>query len=278
MKTDKHKEKKNNSFNIYKALNEKIVGMGYTYSLFSFLKTFLIFTLFIIILGYFHKLKYYYILILILCFFSVLPFSIYSQYKYLYEQKRFQELCVYLKNMKINYKQYQKILLALKETKENFTEEDRIYKYIVKAIDDIESGKTYREALDNIEKPYKNTYIMKLHSYIILGETEGGSAVYDALDGIDYESWRTDTYVFQTQKYKQQNQNGYYTILGLSISLGVIFLFQKILGEPGVSEVMGNVFETMAFQIATFIYILIDLISYIMVKTMITGKWIKEDE
>lgn len=278
-KLEQKKTKSNKgTMNVFKSLNEKIIGMGYTYSMMTLLKTYLFFVFAIVALGYFHQLKYYYIILLIICFVLLLPFSIYAQYKYLFEQKRFQELCVYLKNMKINFKQYKKILIALTETKENFSEEDRIYPLIDQAIEDIKNGISYRDALDKIEIPFKNSYITKLHAYIILGEMEGGSAVFEALDSIDYENWRTDTYLFQTQKFKSQNQNGYYTIFGLLASLSVIFLFQKIINDPATASVLGNVFDSMLFQISTFIYIFVDLVSYILIKTIITGKWIREDE
>ena len=164
----------------------------------------------------------------------------------------------------------------MRETKENFDKTDRIYPYIESAIQAIEQGKGYREALDIIEKPFKNSYIMKLHAYMILGEMEGGQTVFQALDSIDSEAWYTDTYIFQTQKYKYQNQNGLYTFIGLAISLVVVFMFQGILGEA--ESVLGNIFVKTSYQLYTFIYIFIDLVSYVMIKTIITGKWVREDE
>ena len=95
-----------NPFRVIKTLEYQISGMGYSYSLISFFKNFLLFSLVIIILGYLHKMQVIYIMVIVMLYFALLPFSIYSQYKYLYEQKRFQELCVYLKQMKINFKSH----------------------------------------------------------------------------------------------------------------------------------------------------------------------------
>lgn len=275
-KENKKWDKPYSRFNTFKALNEKIVGMGYSYSLTSFMKNFLGFSGLIILMGYFHKMHYAYILVMILFYSLLLPFSIYSQYKYLYEQKRFQELCVYLKQMKINFKSSKKILISLQETLENFEPSDRIYPYMVEAINDIKKGHNYREALNKIEQPFKNSYITKLHAYMILGEMEGGASVFQALDNIDYESWRADTYLFQTQKFKYQNQNGYFSLLGLGITLCVVLIFQNLINESG--DTLINVFETHSYQMVTFFYILGDMVSYTLIKTMITGKWIREDE
>lgn len=271
-----NKQKKSNQWNIFKALNQKIIGMGYSYSIPSFLKNFLIFSILIFCLGYFHKLDWMYIVMLIIAFFIMLPFSVYAQYKYLYEQKRFQELCLYLKQMKINFKTYKKILTALEETLTVFEESDRIFPYISQAIESIKGGSTYKEALNLIETPYKNSYIIKLHAFMVLGEEEGGESVYQALDNIDYANWQTDTFIFMTQKYKYQNQNGYFSIFSLLISLAVVFMFQYIFNTSG--DVLSNVFTNMTFQLETFLYIFVVLMSYICIKTLITSKWIREDE
>lgn len=273
------KKKKNDSINFYNILTERITGMGYNYSMLNLLKTIFFFSFIIIVCSYFHRLNVVYIIVLITAFLFMVPFSVYFQYKYLYEQKRFNQLKTYLKFMRLNFKQYQKIIIALRETKENFTEgEDEIYDLIEKAINYIETGHDFRSSLDIIEGPFKNSYITKLHSYIILAETEGGQSALEALDTIDFENWESDTYIFQTQKYKYQNQNSLYTLIGLGISLATIYIFNKIVADPATVEIFGNIFLTSKFQLATFIYILTDLMSYVAVKSMITGKWVKEDE
>lgn len=279
---NKEKEKKKSEskkgINLYAALTEKITGMGYSYNMLSLLKTVLFFGFIIFFFAYLHKLKLIYIISLILSLLLLIPFSIYFQYKYLYEQKRFNQLKTYLKFMRLNFKQYQKIIIALKETRENFSEDEEIYNFITKAINEIENGNDFRSALDIIEIPFKNSYITKLHAYMILAETEGGKSAFDALDTIDFETWESDTYIFQTQKFKFQGQNSIYTLLGLAISLSIVFIFSNMMKDPSTRDVFGLIFEELTFQLVTFFYILIDLVSFIMIKTMITSKWVREDE
>ena len=276
-KRKKEIEKENKgTFNIFKALTEKITGMGYSYNMLSLFKTLFFYSFLVIVFGYFHHLKIYYSLILILIFIGLLPFSIFYQFKYFYEQKRFNQLKTYLKFMRLNFKQYHKIITALKETKENFDKSDEIYSLIELAIESIENGVDYRTSLDIIEKPFKNSYITKLHAYMILSENEGGQSAYNALDTIGFEAWETDTYIFQTEKYKYQKQNGFYTIFGLCLSLAVTFMFNYI--QSSGTEMFAGIFDNLSFQLATFIYLFADIVSLVVVKTMITGKWIKEDE
>lgn len=277
-KSDNKKAKNKKGINLYSALTERITGMGYSYNMLSLLKTVLFFGFIIFFFAYLHKLKLIYIVFLIISLLLLIPFSVYFQYKYLYEQKRFNQLKTYLKFMRLNFKQYQKIIIALKETNENFSESDEIYNLILKAINEIENGNDFRSALDIIEIPFKNSYITKLHAYMILAETEGGKSAFDALDTIDFETWEGDTYIFQTQKFKFQGQNSIYTLLGLAISLSIIFIFNNMMKDPSTRDVFGLIFEELTFQLITFFYILIDLVSFIMIKTMITSKWVREDE
>lgn len=264
--------------NLYKALTEQVVGMGYSYSMANLLKTMIFFGFIIVVLSYFHELKFYYIGILVAVFMVMLPFSIYSQYKYLYEQKRFNQLKTYLKFMRLNFKQYKKIKVALRETLDNFSEDEEIYGYIVEALNSINAGNDFRRSMDIIEEPFKNSYITKLHAYMILSETEGGEAAFDALDSIDFEAWESDTYIFQTQKYKFQNQNALFTLFGLALSLYVIGIFKDMMADDTVRNFMGDMFADVTFQLVTFIYILIDMVSFISIKGLITGKWVRDDE
>ena len=256
------------NFSLFKT---RIEGMGYKYSFFDFFKGFLFYSLLIIVCAYFHKLQWPYIVFIIVIFAMMLPISIYSQYKYVYEQKKFQELCTYLKQIKINFKTHKKVLRALQETREVFTEKDFMSKYIDQAIEAIENGTGLRDSLDIIEREYKNSYITNIHMYMILAETEGGESVYQALDNVDYESWQTDTYIQQTQKFKIQGQNAYYTVGMLILS---IITFSKCMPQ----DMMVDVYESFTYQLYTFFYILVDLIAFIAVKTLIAGKWINEKE
>lgn len=54
----------------------------------------------------------------------------------------------------------------------------QMYKAITRAITAIDEGKSFRAALDEIEKDFYNSYVNQLHSYLILGEQEGGEIVY----------------------------------------------------------------------------------------------------
>lgn len=253
-----------------KELFQTIEGYGYKYSGVDFFKSIITYIIVISFLAYLHHLQLVWILLLIATVIVMFPFMVHSQYYYLYEQRRFQDLCIYLKQMIVNFKTHQKIYLALKETRNAFPENSEMYKTITKAMKCIDDGRTFREAFDIIEGKYFNSYVNQLHSYLILGEQEGGENVYDSLSHIDFQEWQTDTYSYQISKEKIKKQNGLYAVGSLCMTL---FIFQYF-----PSNVMDPLLALQEFQIYTFIYFEIILISFIVVKAFLTGKWIKEDE
>lgn len=93
-----------------KGLIQTIEGFGYHYSGIDFFKSIGIYTIVIAALAYLHNLSWLYIALLLLTVVVMFPFMVHSQYYFLNEQKRFQELCTYLKQMIINFKTYQKFI------------------------------------------------------------------------------------------------------------------------------------------------------------------------
>lgn len=258
-----------NLFNL-KLLKQKIEGFGYQYSFAHFIRSLLMYASIIFLLAYFHHLHFIYIILLIITLAIFLPFVVFSQYCFLNEQKRFQELCIYLKQMTSNFKAYKKIYTSLKETSNAFDKNSTMYKCIHKAMDDILNGKSFVEALDNIENQYKNSYIVQLHSYMILGEKEGGDTVYEAISNIDFQEWQTDTYSYQIAKEKLKKKNGTWSAGALSMSLILFNFFPSFILEP--------LLAAPAYQIYTFVYFEIILLSFVFITSFLTGKWIREDE
>lgn len=253
-----------------KELVQTIEGYGYKYSGVDFIKSIAIYTVIISFLAHLHHLEWIWIGLLIFTVVGMFPFMVHAQYQYLYEQRRFQELCTYLKQMIVNFKTYQKIPLALQETRHAFSENSEMYKTITNAMDAINSGRSFREAFDIIEAKYFNSYVNQLHSYLILGEQEGGEIVYDSLSHIDFQEWQTDTYSYQISKEKLKKQNGLFAAMALCMTLFVFHFFPD--------EIMDPLLALQEFQLYTFIYFEVILVAFIGVKAFLTGKWVKPDE
>lgn len=251
-----------------KRLKFSVEKMGFKYSMIDYFKSLFIYSFLITSIAYFHKLNWLYISLLLVSIILLLPFIIFAQFKYIYEFRRFNDLCLYLKQMIIQYKTHHKIYVALEKTMEAFDGNVAIVKSIKKAMTLINEGKDYKEALSVIEKQYHNRYIQKIHSYLILGEQIGGNHIYAALNNIDYEEWQNDILTYQKQKNTVRKTNIYFTILSICISLFCIVFFPE--------ELMRNLFTDTSFQLITWLYFEIMFIAHVLVTSGLTGKWGEE--
>ena len=249
----------------FNKLRFSVEKMGFQYSIFEYLKSLLFYNFILIIVAYFHKLQWQFIILLVLSIIVLLPFIIYSQFKYVYEFNRFNDLCLYLKQMIIQYKTHHKINVALEKTLEVYDHQSQMVKSILNASKAIQNGQSYQEALKQIERRFPNRYIQKVHSYLILGEQIGGEHVYRALNNIDYESWQNDILGFQKQKNTVRQTNIYFTVLSVAISLFCVIFFPQ--------DLMGSLFTNLNFQILTWLYFEILIISHVLVTSGLSGKW-----
>lgn len=251
-------------------LKISIEKLGYQYSVSKYFKTLLFYTIIIFTLSLVHKLQPLIASLLVLTIILLLPFIVYAQFKYMYEFQRFNDYCLYLKQMRIQYKTHKKIIVALQMTAKSYNNQSPMLSCINNTITAIENGVLFDEALQEIESKYCNSYIRKLHSYMILGEQIGGDHVYSALDNVHFDAWQGDVISFQKQKNTVKKTNIYFSLLSLAISLFCLYFFP--------TELMNNIFNQINFQIITFVYFEIMLISYTIVTCGLTNSWINEKE
>ncbi len=252
-------------------LKSSIEKLGYHYSVLDYLKSLGIYSLLLSAVSLAHKLEWQFAVLLIVTVVLLLPFIIYAQFSYTYEFQRFNDYCLYLKQMTIQYKTHKKIKSALLQTAQAFKENtSRMYSCILKAIQDIEDGEDFETALMHIERHYCNSYILKLHSYMVLGEQIGGDNVYQALNNVDFEDWQSDVVRFQKQKNNVKKTNIYFTLLSVSISLFCLYMFPQ--------DLMKNLFSLTQFQLITFLYFEMLIIAYTLVTCGLNGKWISRKE
>lgn len=255
----------------YKLLITNINKMGFKYSIVDYLRSLIFYSMCIMGIAIVHKLKWQIAMLLVISMILLLPFIIYAQFHYTYEFGRFNDYCLYLKQIIIQYKTHKKIKSALESTLEVFKKNSTpMAKCIEEAIVKINLGEPLENALTCIEKKYSNSYIKKTHSYMILGEQIGGDNVYEALNNVKFEKWQNDVINFQKQKLKVRKASIYFTLLSLAISLFCIYLFP--------ANLMQNLFTQTSFQILTFIYFEIILLAYTVVSCGLSGNWINEKE
>lgn len=243
---------------------------GYTYSFWDFLATLVVFCIAGYMLCYLHKLNNYYTMGVMITIAIALPILITSYFMNKHEKNRFEEYCKYFEYMKIYFKTYKKIKLALEEVIVLFDEKSHMRKCLQSAIDEINTTGDYVKALDYIDKDYHTSYLERFHALLVTGERHGSDTIYENLDLINYDEWKSDI-----QSYQSKKKLFRWFLYGMT-------LFSFILSVYGIKmfmEDMQNVFKDPQYQLYTFLNIDGMLIIFMGVYiNMVNKKWIGSDD
>ena len=209
------------------AMFEEIETYGYNYSFKSFLGQLLIVFALMGIAAYFYELKIWAILILAIACVIATPFMIKAQYKYKFENSKFDDASDYLQQMTTSFLKTKKIRDSLAETSLVLSGR-RIQAFIDEAVNIIDtkhSATLYEDAFAVIEKEYGCDKMEALHSFLIKIEAEGGD-FEDTLNLMinDNQSWVEMTYKYQ--KRRKGVQSG--ILMGIILSMvmcGILNVF-----------------------------------------------------
>ena len=267
-KNKKIKTKKERKFS-WKAMQKTIEGYGFKYSFSDFVKVTFLFIAIMIIVGNFLKLKPYFLGIFIVAVCIMLPFMIVSQFKYIYEQNRFNELTVYMESMAYSFKKKPKILTSLQDTAELTS--GRLNSLVNKAIYMIEndySDTIFRDALRVIEKEYECSRIIQLHRFLCKVEEQGGEYM-NSMDILidDIASWTQRTFLFQKERADIKRKIMISLIISLCICSTTLFMIPANL----------NVTDNPVYQIVTTVTLILFVCVYVFTQTKLNGSWLEND-
>jgi len=263
-KMEKKKNKK--TYNI-KALTSEINGYGFNYSFQKFILTMLAAFAVLVVAGVLYGLKIPAVCALMLFAIYFMPGIISSQFKYIYEQRRFTDVVDYLEYMIYEFKKKPKIMLALRAAESSCTGEMK--QRVSKAIAYIENGvyrkDLYKEAFYFIEEGYNCEHISVLHKFLIKVEAEGGE-YQGSLNIIlgDVKAWTERTYAFQKDKENIKGKMLVTIILALVMCLMLCFTNQKV----------ADITENPIYQVVTSIIIIAFMFLYKKVVEILSGSWL----
>lgn len=257
-------------------LQTEIAGYGFTYSLKKVYVTMLIFFVGILITGFLFKLQMSYILILGGIGILMLPMIIISQYKYLFEQRRFTDVSTYVEQMIYNFKKQPKILNALIEVKRMFVNDGKsqMASTLEKAIKSIqEDGADYTGALSSIYEQYPCSRVKSLHRFMMKIERNGGlyqSGINVLLEDIGI--WIERTYQYQVNRKHAKNN------ILISIILSCVICYFMIYALTGGAITFGSgVYNNQVFQVALCIFLAISLTIYTISTSKLNGSWLVKE-
>lgn len=210
----------------------------------------------------------------------VLPVLIVNTYKRMFEQKRFEDVTVYVEQMLYSFQKNEKIVAALKETGEVF-EDGRMKWAIEDAVTHLERGiaqsekGTLREALAMIEKMYPCKKIHIAHELFLSSEEYGGSAGNSILLLLeDVEHWKRKGYHLQADKKRSHTDN----IISISVAImmcAIALYALNSMGDffPKADKV--SVFSIEIIQISSFGFIIFMLWVLIKSTKNMTENWLE---
>lgn len=268
----KKKMNKKNREKIFsiQALKTEINGYGFSYSIKDYAVTLLLVIAALVGAGIFYSLKIPFLAIILLSFIVMMPGMITTQFKYIYEQKKFTDAVDYMEYMLYEFKKKPKILYALRAAEDSCTGD--IKKRIKKAIDYIENGvyrnNLYKEAFYFMEEGYDCERMAVIHQFLMKIEAEGGE-YQDALNIIldDVKSWTERTYEFQKEKANIKQK----VLITIILSLIMCAILTKVSAQ--VYDITGS----MLYQSVTTGLLIAFIILFASVQKKLSGSWLIGD-
>ena len=220
------------------------------------------------------QLKSFYILILSILLLLSIPVHLYCSSKNECEKKRFNEYCLYLKHIVINYKISNKVYTALLDTLPAFEESSNMRVCIQRAIHSIEEANSLETALQEITKEYDNSYIRQIHMFMILGESDVGTNCYTALSQVNVKGWQYNVELLHQEKEKIRSRNLMFIVISLVLAFLMVFMCSFF---PNIN-VREFLLSQTDYQRNTFVFLFLTILVYALIPFTLTSKWINEKE
>lgn len=247
-------------------LKREIEGYGFKFSFKSYLKMLLIMFVLVISTCLLYQLEIVFVIYLILLCVYMIPGLFRSQYRYLYEQKRFHDVILYLEQMINSISKDPKIILALKDTEKIL--DGRIKEIVKEMIKHIEQGysdhNVYEEAFLLLENEYDCNRITSLHNFLLKIENEGGF-YHNSIRVIreDIQAWTERTFLFQKERKAAKRDFNISLVSSFFMSVMVLVINHFI-----------EITNRIEYQLGATIYMSSCIICFNLIQKKFNGSWL----
>lgn len=201
----------------------------------------------------------------------ILPYGIRLQFRYLYEQKRFEDITTYMQYLMYSFKRNRKIVVALDDTATLCSGE--LQTLIERAMDKIlysdARQSIYQESFAIIEEKYECIRLSAIHSFLIQAEWKGGnpSKSLQILQD-DLQNWVENTYVYQKERKNMQTK---VTISLILCGVIMVMMYRMLPLESG------DIAANLVYQIVTTGLLGCFLLLFVLSQKAMVHSWLKED-
>ncbi len=190
-----------------------------------------------------------------------------------WENKRFNEVDIYLHQMAYSFERMPKINIALEDAAKVLG--GQMQKTVQKAICALQCGKEqmlYREALSCIEEAYQCPRIVTLHRFLVNIEEKGGSYRHSLEVLItDFDRWVKRVYKYQ-QDISQVKRNAMIGVVlsGLlaSASVFISFILQS------TSEINLDISKEWLYQVVSVLFIILNMVYITCIQVQYNCNWL----
>ena len=270
-----NKENKIISYLSLKNMKKEIYSYGYTYSNKAYALLIICSIIMSILFAYIYQLKPFCIAIILVTIFLCLPSLIKARFKGAYQERRFNDVDIYLHQMSFSFQKNPKILSSLEDTAKVAT--GKLKKVLDSAILEINtctSANIYDGAFDIIQKAYNNSRIAALHKFMLKIETNGGkysSALNIMLTDVD--NWVNCTYLAQTEVKNIKKNTMIGLIIGYFMGASTI-LFSKVMSQSQNLIGSTSIAEDMIYQVSSAIFICLSIIFFTYTQSHYNYDWV----
>lgn len=259
----------------FKNLTREINGYGFSYSLKKYLITIFITFGSIVALGFVFKLWPVFIVMIAVMALLCVPFIIRAQFRFLYKQKQFSDIDVYLHQMIASFQKSSKIITALEDT---YSIADGELKIVVgKALEILNAGVSatvYEDAFFVIEKAYPCERICSLHKFLLSVEKNGGNfktSLNVLLSDIDRYVKRVYKHQEDIKLFKRDMGIG----LVLAVCMGTAtVLISSVFGGNSSLKISMDIKGNIVYQIASFIFFACCICYFLYVQLHYKCEWV----
>ena len=259
----------------YRNMADRIGQYGYKYSRKGYIGLNAIMILVTMITGVIYRMQWWGILAVMMVVMLCLPVLMVIHYECKYNERRFNEVDVYIHQMAYSFQRQPKINQALEDTGKVVG--GRMKECVEKALDELvldSSEKVYERALGIIEKEYNNSRITTLHKFIVNVEKTGGQ-YNNSLNVLvmDFDSWVKRGYS-QQQKVARTKNN---------ILIGIVISYVLAAASVMISAILKNtaqlgmdISHEPLYQIVAMVFLICNMLFYVWVSVMCKQDWLEK--
>lgn len=259
----------------YKNLTREINGYGFTYSLKRYLITIFITLVSIITLGFIFKLWLPFLAVVAVMALLCIPFIVRAQFLFLYKQKQFSDIDVYLHQMIASFQKSPKIITALEDTYS--IAEGEIKTAVGKALEILNKGESitmYEDAFAVIEQAYPCERICSLHKFLLSVEKNGGkfrTSLNVLLEDIDRYIKRVYKHQEDIKLFKRDISIG----IVLAVCMGAsTVLISSIFGANSSMQLDMDITGDIVYQLASLVFFICCIGYFLYVQLHYKCEWV----